>query len=590
MVSDGMDAVEEVKNRLAIEDVVGEYVQLKRAGRNFKGLSPFNAEKTPSFIVSPEKQIWHDFSSGKGGNIFSFIMEMEGLEFKGALELLARKAGFDLEQTRGHGSSNSELKERLFQANELAARFYQKQFTTNKSAADYVLKTRGFTRQITLDFRLGYAPDTGDALNIFLTKKGFNKQELEKAGLVTRGSYSKDMFRKRLMVPLADAQGRIIGFTGRLLGDEDNQPKYLNTPATLIYDKSRHVFGLHLAKDAIRRAKFGVVVEGNLDVIASHQIGVNNVVATAGTAVTLDHLKTISRFAPDVRLSFDTDKAGIDATERAIPLASKVGATLSIIVLKNAKDPDELIKKDPNAWKKAVDKPKYAMDWLIEHYEKSTDLSSGAGKRQFSDVLLPTLKNLQDPVEQDHYLTKIARIMNVSPAALKEKLDEKKDSASLRRKKVQAQVEHQAENLEWAKAQDHFFALILMRPSLRDLIDLLDTAMLPQASAVRLLEYLQAHPNFDGNLSKAPLLQSITDYVKILSLQYEALFVSLDEVDGRYEAMRLRARLISIFVKNRKTELSKNLESTNDEETRKILARVKALDNLLKASQETITL
>lgn len=581
-----MDAVDEVKQRLAIEDVIGQYVQLKRAGRNFRGLSPFNNEKTPSFMVSPEKQIWHDFSSGKGGNIFSFIMEMEGLDFKGALELLARQAGVDLDQFRG-GTSNTKLKERLYEAMELAAKFYQTQFKRNQTALDYVIKVRKFSKKIALDFRLGYAPNTGTALQNFLKTKGFSQREIQQAGLTSRGGRGSDMFRGRLMVPLMDGQGRVIGFTARLLSDEPNAPKYINTPSTALYDKSRHVFGLHLAKDNIRKKKFAVVVEGNLDVLASHQIGVQNVVATAGTAMTEQHLKTIGRFASDIRLSFDADSAGLAATERSIPIASKVGVSLSIISLPDAKDPDELIKNDPKAWDKAIAEPRYALDWLIDRYRTQLDLNTGQGKRAFTDVILPTLRGLNDPVEQDHYLVEIANSLEVSPGALREKLRDSKKSPTLKRRKTtDRNPQAEQRQLEWAKAQDHLLALTMMRPQLRDLLEIIDQDMMPQETARTLLEYLQTHKEFDGNLAKTPLLQQIADYVKIVALQYEALFAELDEVEGRYEAHRLRARLIDMFVKTKKAQIATALTDADEATARKLLTRARSLDSLLKTSQE----
>lgn len=582
-----MDAVEEIKGRLNIEDVVGEYVALKRAGRNFKGLSPFGDEKTPSFIVSPEKQIWHDFSSGKGGNLFSFVMEMEGLDFKGALELLARKAGVDLEQFKSRGGGNTEAKERLRKALALAAKFYQVQFSRNKTALDYILRERGYTKDTAIKFALGYSPHNGTALYDFMKKNEFTDEELKKAGLVTkRYNGIGDMFRGRLMVPLQDVSGSVIGFTARLLEDIPDSPKYINTPATLLYDKSRHVYGLHLAKDQIRRSGFAVLVEGNLDVIASHQAGVTNVVATAGTALTEAHLKTIGRFAGDIRLCFDADKAGITATERSIPIASKVGVSLHIVTLSEGKDPDELIKANPESWQKAIDKRQYAIDWLIARYKQQTDLTSGQGKKQFSDKLLPTVRALKDPVEQDHYLRQIADIAGISIGALNTKFKTSNITPVLKKKNLAERVKHDQMYLEWAKTQDHLLALALMRPSLRDQLELLDSEMLPQSSGQQLLEYLQAHPDFDGNLSKVPLLQKIADYVKIVALQYEALFIDLDEHEARYTANRLRIRLIEMFVRNKKSAIALALREADEATAQKLLARAKTLDMLLKTSQE----
>ena len=372
-----MDAVQEIKSRLNIEDVLSEYVQLKRTGSNFKGLSPFSNEKTPSFIVSPEKQIWHDFSAGKGGDMFTFIMEVESVDFKGALELLARKAGVDLEQYQksNTGASGAD-KERLYKANELAARFYQTQLKASKKAFEYLVKKRQFSKETILDFQIGYSPNNGAALTEYLQKKGFSAAELKSAGLsIVRSGQAMDMFRGRVMIPLCDGFGRPIGFTARLLDDQDNAPKYINTPSTKLYDKSRHVYGLHLAKKAIKDSKFSVLVEGNLDVIASHQVGQKNVVATAGTALTEYQLKNLARLAPEARLAFDQDQAGLTATERAIPIASKTGLNLEIIVIPSGKDPDELIKKDPKLWEEAIGKSQPAFDWLLELYQAKLNLS-----------------------------------------------------------------------------------------------------------------------------------------------------------------------------------------------------------------------
>ncbi len=583
-----MDAVEEVKSRLSIEDVIGEYVQLKRAGRNFKGLSPFGDEKTPSFMVSPEKQIWHDFSSGKGGNVFSFVMEMEGLDFRGALELLARKAGVDLDQFGSRSGSNTKLKECLYEALELAAKFYQVQFSKHKQALDYVLKDRKFSKDTALLFRLGYAPNNGTALVDFLKKHGFTDEEIQKAGLSARRYKGLgDMFRGRLMIPLQDTRGAVIGFTARQLDSDPNAPKYINTPATLLYDKSRHVYGLHLAKDAIRRQGFAVLVEGNLDVIASHQAGVTNVAATAGTALTEPHLKTIGRFAGDIRLAFDADKAGLAATERAIPIASRVNVSLSIISIPEGKDPDDLIKNDPKLWEQAITKHQYALDWLIERYQKQLDLDTGQGKRRFSDVLLPTIRGLNDAVEQDHYLQEIAKITGIRVEALDTKFAIDENPKRLKKKSGTRSVQTDQMQLEWAKTQDHLLSLALMRPDLRDQLELLDPEMLPQETARKLLEYLQAHPEFDGNLSNAPLLQDIADYVKIVALQYEALFIDLDEHEARYTANRLRIRLIDMFVKTKKVQIAEALQDADESTSQKLLARAKALDSLLNTSQET---
>lgn len=581
-----MDAVEEIKNRLAVEDVVSEYVQLKRAGRNFKGLSPFGNEKTPSFMVSPEKQIWHDFSSGKGGDMFSFVMEMEGLDFKGALELLARKAGVDLSQYRsGRGADTSKLKERLYHANELAAKFYQVHFSKNKIAWEYVFNNRKFTKAVALDFRIGYSPNNGDALLIYLKKQGISEDEAQKAGLATkRYKGARDMFRGRLMLPLADAQGQIIGFTARLLEDDPDAPKYINTPQTLLYDKGRHVYGLHLAKEAIRAAKCVVVSEGNLDVIASHQAGVRQVVATAGTAMTESHLKTLARFTDDVRIAFDQDKAGQAAAERVIPLASKLDLSLSIITISEGKDPDELIKKDPKLWEKAINDTRYALDWLIDRYKKTTDLSSAEGKRRFSDTILATIRRLNDPVEQDHYLGQLAEMLSVSVDALRSKLHLSKERAR-QLKQHKSGPKADAEQIEYIKLQDHLLGLALYRPALRPYVEPLNEDMVIGDNAKKLLTFIKTHPDFDGNLNDsnaASALPHTSEYVKITRLQYETLYQDLDELELQYEAARLQTRLIEHYVKTKKAAIAQELREANETRTQELLEEARALDLLRK--------
>jgi DNA primase len=584
-----MDAVEEVKSRLSIEDVISEYVLLKRAGRNYKGLSPFTNEKTASFMVSPEKQIWHDFSSGRGGDVFSFVMEAEGLDFKSALELLARKAGVDLGQYRSARSAEAgKTKERLHEALELATKFYQVQFSKNQTALEYVFKKRRYDKETALAFRLGYAPNNGAALIDFMKKKDFSDKELQQAGLTARRYRGiGDMFRGRLMIPLMDPQGRVVGFTARLLEDIPDAPKYINTPQTMLYDKGRHVYGLHLAKDAIRSNKYTVVVEGNLDVIASHQAGVRHVVATAGTAMTEMHLKALNRFAGDVRLAFDEDRAGQAAAERAIPIASKVGVNLSMIGIPSGKDPDELIKKDPKLWEEAITKNVYALDWLMARYQAQLDLETANGKRQFSDVLLAVVRQLPDSVEQDHYLGKIADILGVSKDAMASKLkDAKASGSSLRKKPVQKQAPVDKNIVDRTKAQNQLLCLALIRPPLRAHLQYITPEMFVDDNARTVFEFLQANPDFSGDQSSLKELKRVGDYVKMLTLHYEALYQELDEVELEYEAAHLQVRLIEQFVKSRKTQITQALKESDEKMTKSLLGQAKELDALLKHAKE----
>ncbi|QQS19035.1 DNA primase [Candidatus Saccharibacteria bacterium] len=586
-----MDAKEEVRERLAIEDVIGEYVQLKRAGRTWKGLSPFGSEKTPSFVVSPDKQIWHDFSSGRGGDIFSFIQEMEGVDFKGALDILARRAGIDLEQYRqvGGGSGPSgKTKERLYEANEWACKFYQTQFGQHKMALTYVLKQRAFTKETALAWRLGYSPNTGAALLDFLKSKGYSEKEIQLAGLTSK-SYRgglQDMFRGRLQIPLCDPQGRVVGFTARLLSDDPNAPKYINTPGTPLYDKSRHVFGLHLAKDAIRKNKYVVLAEGNLDVIASHQAGVRQVVATAGTALTEPNLKALSRLTSDIRLCFDADKAGIAATERAIPIAGRVGGLqLSVIRIPSGKDPDELIQQDAKTWQAIIEQPQYALDWLIDRYTATLDLSTALGKRELSDVVLRVVRQLPDKVEQDHYVARLAELLSVSKEALATKLaGAPNETPPLRRRpsQVKATVIEKA-ILDKVKGEERLIALTLMKPSLRHVLYPLDPDMFTDDDARHAFEFLAEHPDFDG--SDQDEVQQIAEYAKILSLVYETLYQDIEPLELRAEAKRLQAALIHQYVRMQKQTLSAALQTATSEESTQLLQQVRGLDQLLRIEQ-----
>lgn len=578
-----MDAVSEVKSRLNIEDVISEYVSLKRAGKNFKGLSPFTNEKTASFVVSPEKQIWHDFSSGRGGDIFTFIEESEGLEFKGALELLARKAGVDLDKYRSSSSGSSSIdKNRLYKAFDSAVNFYQKRLISDNKALDYIAKKRKFTKQTILDFRLGYSPDSPRALTDYLLKKGYKENELKLIGLTNQrsGQYF-DMFRDRIMIPLCDPSGQAIGFTARLLEERKDSPKYINTPSTPLYDKSRQLYGLNLAKESIRKIGYSIVAEGNLDVITSHQAGIKNVVASAGTALTEQQLKILSRFSDDVRLSFDQDKAGLDAAERSIPLASKTSMNLKIITLPGGKDPDELIKKDPKSWQKAIDDAQYAVDWLIERYKNNLDLNSAEGKKKFSDIILDVIKGLLDPVEQDHYIKLCSDISGIDQGALRKKIEQNPDAPARRLKAVNTENKQPDFIKEQKIVGDRLLCLALVLPGTRGYLDLIKEEMLPTEPQKSLYKFLIAHPDFDST-SHLDRLKNNLDDAKILLLQFEELYSSVDTLELQYEASRLRAKIIEYYVKQQKTKLSKKLADTSDSEHEQILSEVKKLDQLLK--------
>jgi DNA primase len=420
-----MDEVAEVKSRLEIAEVVGAYVPLKQAGRSLKAPCPFHQERSASFTVSPERGIYKCFGCGEGGDIFDFVMKMDGVDFRQALEMLARKAGVELKARGGDDGAAKKLRERLISAHELAVKYFQLSLVKNQKALEYVVKKRRLGKQTIKDFQIGYAPDSWNGLTDVLVKKGFTLKELLQGGLAGQKegrSTMYDLFRGRVMFPICDREGRPIGFTGRVL--DDGVPKYLNTPQTSLYDKSQAIFGLHLAKDAIRSNDEVVLVEGQMDVVASHQAGVKQVVATSGTALTIEHLRMLSKLTKNIKLAFDADRAGLAATERAIEMGQKLGLTLRMVVLpEGAKDADELIgAQGPEALVAAIGDAKYIVDYLFDRFEKDFDLSSAVGKRGYANRLASNLRRLGDPVEQDHYIKLLADKTGTSPEAVKAKL------------------------------------------------------------------------------------------------------------------------------------------------------------------------
>jgi len=555
------DMKEEVRSRLNIEDVVGEYVQLKRAGRNFKGLSPFTGEKSPSFYVSPDKNIWHDFSSNKGGDVFSFVMEVEGIDFKEALELLARRAGVDMSLYDSKGSQEmAARKKRLYEILELTTQYYQQSLVKNEHAVAYVFGKRKLSKEIVQSFRIGYAPSTGDALVKFLKARKFQQQEAVDAGLLNR--FGGDLFRGRMMVPLMDGSGRVIGFTARILNDDEpNAPKYLNTPETMLYNKGRHVFGLSQAKESIRKVDYAVIVEGNLDVVSSHQVGITQVIATAGTAMTEGHLKALVRLSPNAKLAFDGDAAGLAATERAIPIAQSVGIDLTIISLSDgAKDPDELIQKDPALWQKAIDASEGVVDWILTQYSKREDLTSAIGKRKFTTAALRVIRALQDPVEQEHYLQKVSTYTDSSMDTLKEKLAGTDEPEERVLKKVAHTVV--AVKPDGSGSEENLLAVALIDPAVRELLKDLSDDMLANEERVAVLQYVQKSKELAADVPAD--LQNHDQYVKILLLKADARYGEWSDEDRYFETARLVRQLITENKKIKKDSLTSQLRTAEE--------------------------
>ena len=575
------DARDEIKARISIEDLAGEYLELKRTGRNFKALSPWTNERTPSFIISPDKQIWHDFSSGKGGDIFGFIMEVEGMNFREALEFLARKAGVEIETFDSKRSREiSEKKERLRKILQISANFYQHMLVRNKEALNYVFKNRKLSKEIVQEFKIGFAPNTQKMLTNFLLKKGFAMSDIRDAGLLNR--FGGDIFRNRMVITLQDSGGSPVGFTGRIIKDEPNAPKYLNTPQTLLYDKSSNIFGLSQAKNEIRKAGFVVVVEGNMDVISSHQAGVKNVVATAGTAMTVHHLKALGRFSNDVRLCFDSDQAGISATERAISLGQQADVELSIITLNQsageAKDPDELIQKDLELWKDSISKPQPAIEWIFDQYEKRLNIATAVGKKEFSTIALKLVENLNDPVEKDFYIEQISKRIGISKTTLLGKFDEKPRPVKPKRRiKIEKTDEKFVDEYNY---EDDLLALAIKEQKLAEMLSELQDNILHDKQRNQILQILKSN-NLD-------LLKNFDDYVKILLLKADE---RLGNIKGSAtdEMKRLIHKIKTQNLQERKINLQEQLEEAEiqgDENLKmKILMEIMQLNKELNSGK-----
>ncbi len=409
---------DEVKNKLDIVDVIGGYIKLKKAGRDYKALCPFHNEKTPSFFVSPAKQIWHCFGCNLGGDMFSFIMQIEGLEFIDALRILANKAGVQLKKQDPKISSQ---RSKLFDICEEATDFFEKNLEKNKQVLNY-LKNRGIALETIKEFRIGYALDSWNALYDNLTQLGYSDSNIEKAGLIIKKQKYYDRFRKRILFPINDISGQVIGFTGRIFEGDEKTAKYVNSPESMIFNKSSILYGLDKAKIDIRQKDSCILVEGQVDVIMSHQTELKNSVATSGTALTKDHLRIIKRYTNNILLAFDTDTAGETATKRSIALAQKSDFNVGVIILPKGKDPADIISQDPKTWKQAVENSKPVMEFYFDNVFSKYNTDKIEDKRKITQELLVPIKRIANHIERAHWIQDLASRLNIEEKLLSQAL------------------------------------------------------------------------------------------------------------------------------------------------------------------------
>ena len=479
-----MSVIDEIKQRLDIVDVVSDYVTLQKAGRNFKALCPFHTEKTASFFVFPERQSWHCFGScGIGGDIFSFVMKKEGTNFSESLRLLADRAGVTL-VTRQKERAEDREAERLYQVNEAAAQYYH-YLLLNAKPAEVVrryLSERGISKETIDSFELGFSPDSWDALRQHLISRGYKGDELVAAGLVVEkdGETSYDMFRNRLIIPIRDEKGRVAGFGARAL--DGSTPKYLNSPQTRVFDKSGILYGLDRARGAIREQGLAVIVEGYMDVLTAHQHGVANVVASMGTSLTEKQIGIIKRLTKNLVLALDADAAGDEATLRGLEVArqafrvrtatmpdslggtSKLRGSLKIIHLPRGKDPDEVIRENPQHWQIMVDGATSLMDYFFEAVTSKLDLGKDEGKADAAEQLLPLISEIADGVERELYLNKLAHLLGVDEKTLSRRAAQLQPTV---RERSTRKVSLPSAQTIRHPLEERYLSLLLQHPELR---------------------------------------------------------------------------------------------------------------------------
>lgn len=453
------DQVEEIKRKTDIVGVIGQYVSLKKMGRHHKGLCPFHAEKTASFTVNEEMGLYKCFGCGVGGDVIKFLMEIEGVEFLDALERLADKVGIKLQKRKYDGGDQ---KQKLLEVMDLTARYYHWQLTEGKAGREALryLTERGINRKLIETFRVGFAlPGWNNLTSYLIGKKGYPAELLQKAGLVNAKSGGGDFFDKfrgRIMFPLLDAGGRVVGFSGRVLPSASQtapagrpgyeEPKYLNSPETEIYHKGRMLFGFFQAKQAIREKKRAVLVEGQMDLISSYAAGVSESVAVGGTALTEDQIEMISRLAKTIFLSFDADEAGWLAIKRAVEIAEKRGVEVKVVQIEGGKDPDEVARQSPDRWRKmvegAVDVYEFVMEKALQKYNKS----EVQGIKKITEEVIPFLAKIENSVVKEIWMRKFAEKLGVGVGLVQSEVERTKSGQRSYGEKERSKGEEEVES------------------------------------------------------------------------------------------------------------------------------------------------
>ncbi|MGB9637478.1 MAG: DNA primase, partial [Microgenomates group bacterium] len=507
-----MDQLEEIKAKIDIVQFISEFLPLKKAGRNFKALCPFHNEKTPSFIVSPERQIWHCFGCNRGGDIFGFLMEMERMEFGEALRVLAKRAGVTLE--RYQPTAGEAEKEKLFEINHLTAEFFHYLLLNHKigkKALNYILQ-RGITKESLERFKIGYSPPMWDGLQKFLVgKKGYKPVDLEKAGLIISSQKQSpitnnrslitnyyDRFRDRLMFPLSDHRGNIVGFAGRLLDPEAKEAKYVNTPETLIYHKSELLYPLQITKEDIKKENVAVVVEGELDAISSYQVGIKNVVAIKGSALTEHQSRLLRRFTENLILSLDSDAAGDMAARRGIEIADSLGLNIKVAVLEKYKDPDEAAQKEPDYLREQISKAENIYDFYLNSAFKRFGGRTAEEKKKIGQELIPILAKIEDEIVKDVYTKKLADRLGVNEESIILQMEKIKNKTVFVSRPVEKTISLPSRR---NVLEEYYLALIFQTKEVRRLLQEEEKSLFRLPVNLKLIEALAVYLNQEKKFS-----------------------------------------------------------------------------------------
>ncbi len=467
--------VAQIKERLSIEEVVSSYIKIEKNGSNLKARCPFHNEKTPSFFISPDRGTYYCFGCGVSGDIFSFVEEFEGLDFKGALKLLAERAGVEL---KGFSKEADSERDRLYKAMEEATRYFTSNLEGNTEVLNYI-KSRGLDDKSIKDFRLGFIKEDWRLLYNFLRAKGFSDSEIEKAGLAKKsekGFY--DRFRNRIMFPISDSSGRVIAFSGRLFKDDGKSAKYLNSPDTPIFSKSSVLYGLDKAKDSIRKNNFSILVEGQFDLLLSHQALYRNTIATSGTALSdsevnkenaVSNLGLVRRLSNNLVLAFDGDKAGISATGRAGKIALSLGMDVKVADLPEGMDPADLISKNgAEAWKLAIKNSKHIIEFLLSKVMKNFGDDPRKAGREIKEKILPYVEALESAIEKSHFLKKISDATAISIDALQDDLKKIEREQKVERQEIERAVENSAKMYRKDYIERRLLGVVFWQQSLKD--------------------------------------------------------------------------------------------------------------------------